>query len=759
MDASRDIFSGLTDAQRAAVDTFEGPLLVLAGPGSGKTRVITRRIARLIERGVSPRRILAITFTNRAAREMQERVDTLLPESRIWVSTFHRFCASVLRRRANLVGLESNFVIYDKADQLQVVRHVLDELDLDALRVPANKIAMRMSKIKNAFVAPEQFAASLDDSVGEPFDAVVKQVYPRYQQALLQSNAVDFDDLLLHVVRLFHDNPELRADYDERFRFVLVDEYQDTNPAQYAIVRALSVDYPNVCVTGDPDQSIYGWRGAHIDNILNFERDFPGARLVRLEQNFRSTALILKSADQLIAHNRLRKAKSLITDNVDGDPVQLLKFADSHQEADGVAQLMRKLSADGERKWSDCAIFYRVNAMSREFELALTRQHVPFQVAGGVAFYDRTEVKDLLAYLRLIENPADAIAFARIVNKPARGIGAASVTKLQRWANLNKVSLFDAARSATEVEDLSKAAQVKCKAFVRMIESFSLAHSGSVSDLLKHVIERTNYARLCIEHDSEQAIERRANVEELINAAAQYDERAGDERTIGGFLETTALVSDDELVDPTAGKVTLMTLHSAKGLEFPVVFIAGVEHGLIPHERSLKSPDPVQGARQLEEERRLLFVGMTRAMRSLFLTTAAVRDEHGKPRSTILSSFLQETTFETLDMTQPVPTRSSSGPSSDELRRQELKRRLQESAGKPMLMTGAALLAGKLEEAELPTSFAIGAHVRHPRYGRGIVVDVNGFAKRRTVTVEFEGGSLTETFSIAHCPLQPVGGR
>ncbi len=759
MDGSHDILSGLTDAQRAAVDCFEGPLLVLAGPGSGKTRVITRRIARLIERGVAPWRILAITFTNRAAREMQERVDALLPNSKVWVSTFHRFCASVLRRRAQLVGLDTNFVIYDKADQLQVVKHVLEELELDALRVAPQKIAARMSKIKNAFVEPDQFAASLDENVGEPFDAVVKQVYPRYQQVLLQSNAVDFDDLLLHVVRLFQDNPELRAEYDARFRFVLVDEYQDTNPAQYAIVRALSVDHPNVCVTGDPDQSIYGWRGAHIDNILNFERDYPGAKLVRLEHNFRSTALILKSADQLIAHNRLRKSKLLITDREDGDPVQLLKFADSHQEADGVAQLIRKMCQDGERKWSDFAIFYRVNAMSREFELAFTRHHIPFMVAAGVAFYDRAEVKDLLAYLRLIENPADSVAFARIVNKPARGIGGASVTKLQRWADLNKVTVFEAARSASAVEGLSKAAQTKCKAFVKMIESFSLSHSGSVSDLLKHVIDRTNYARLCVENDSEHAIERRANIEELINAAAQYDERAGDERTIAGFLETTALVAEDELVDPASGKATLMTLHAAKGLEFPVVFIVGVEHGLIPHERSLKSPDPVQGARQLEEERRLLFVGMTRAMQTLFLTTAAVRDEHGKPRSTILSSFLQETTYDTLDLTTPVPTRTESGPSPEEKRRQELKKRLQESTGKPLLMTGAALLSGNHEEAPMPQAFAIGMQVRHPRYGKGTVIDVNGFAKRRTVTVCFDNNEQTETFSVAHCPLQPLGIR
>ena len=755
MTEATDIFAGLTEAQQAAVDHFEGPLLVLAGPGSGKTRVITRRIARLIERGVPAWRILAITFTNRAAREMQERVDALLPNSKIWVSTFHRFCASVLRRRAQMVGLESNFVIYDKADQLQVVRHVLEELDLDAIRVPPNKIAARMSKIKNAFVEPEQFAQSLEENVGEPFDAVVKQVYPRYQQALLQSNAVDFDDLLLHVVRLFSDNPELRTDYDERFRFVLVDEYQDTNPAQYSIVRALSVDQPNVCVTGDPDQSIYGWRGAHIDNILNFERDYPDSTLVRLEHNFRSTALILKSADQLIAHNRLRKAKALITNNPDGEPVQLLKFADGAKEADGIAQMIRKHCAEGEFKWSDVAIFYRVNAMSREFELAFARHQLPFQLAGGTAFYDRTEVKDLLAYLRLIENPADGVAFARVVNKPTRGIGAASVTKLQHWANLQKTNLFEAARSANEVDGLSKAAQVKCKAFVKLIEGFSLANSGSVSDLLKHLIEKTGYARLCIEANSEQAVERRANIEELVNAAAQYDEVAGDDRTIGGFLETTALISDDELIDPAAGKATLMSLHAAKGLEFPIVFIVGVEHGLLPHERSLKLPDPAQAARQLEEERRLLFVGMTRAMRRLYLTTAYVRDDRGKPRSTILSPFLQETTYDIIDMTAPQPTRiDTSHGKADRL--QEARRRLQESAGKPILTTGAALLSGRTEEAEIPQAFAIGMYVRHPRLGRGRVIDVNGFAKRRTVTVQFDSNAETETFTIAQCPLQPL---
>ena len=357
---------GLTPAQRQAVEFFDGPLLILAGPGSGKTRVITRRIARLVERGVAPARILAITFTNRAAREMQERVDSLLPGSKVWVSTFHRFCASVLRRRASLVGLESNYVIFDKSDQVAVVRQVLSDLDLDVVRASPARISGRISQIKNSLTGPDEFLRSMDDHIGEPFDTVVAQVFPRYQKALLDSNAVDFDDLLLHVVRLFHDNPELRSDYDRRFDFVLVDEYQDTNAAQYELVKALSSDIQNVCVTGDPDQSIYAWRGANIANILNFERDYPNASLIRLEQNFRSTKSILKSADRLIAHNRMRKEKSLVTDNEEGEPVRLLTFPDGRNEADGIAQLCRKLVHEEGLRYSDIALFYRVNSMSRE---------------------------------------------------------------------------------------------------------------------------------------------------------------------------------------------------------------------------------------------------------------------------------------------------------------------------------------------------------------------------------------------------------
>ena len=757
-----NLLDGLTPSQREAVEHFEGPLQILAGPGSGKTRVITRRIARLVDRGVHPSSILAITFTNKAAREMQQRVNGLLPNSRIWISTFHRFCASILRRRAKSVGLESNFVIFDKSDQMQVLRHVLNDLDMDSVRVPVAKLGARISHIKNTMISSEEFARSLEFEVGEPFDMVVAQVYPKYQQTLLASNAVDFDDLLLHVVKLFQENPTLRAEYDDRFRFLLVDEYQDTNAIQYALVRALGVDRPNVCVTGDPDQSIYAWRGANIENILNFERDFENAKLVRLEQNFRSTALILQSADQLISHNRMRKAKSLTTDAEDGEAVQLRKFKDGRSEADGIAELIRQQCSEAGAKWGEFAVFYRVNSMSRELELAFTRHHVPFQVAAGLAFYDRAEIRDLLAYLRLIENPVDAVAFARVVNRPARGIGKTSQNKVTAWATANGISAMEAARQADQIDGLTKTAKVKLKVFVRMMDTFTLSDAGSVSDLLKKIVEKTAYSRTWMGASSEQAITKQANVEELVNAAADYDEVNADDPSITDFLETTALASDADAVDPEAGKVTLMTIHAAKGLEFPSVVIVGLEHGLIPHERSIRSNDP----KQLEEERRLLFVGMTRAMRNLYMTTAQVRAERGTPRITIPSTFLAETTFDIVDENDPGATREKSGVSSKPDKKQELRDRLKASlaAGdRPLLTTGAALLNGTGEEVALPdvssSTFAVGMRVRHPKYGMGKVTGISGFAKRRTVEVEFASGDRTETFSAAHCPLQPVGVR
>jgi DNA helicase II / ATP-dependent DNA helicase PcrA len=778
---TESLSTDLTPAQHEAVEFFEGPLQVLAGPGSGKTRVITRRIARLIERGVEERSVLAITFTNRAAREMQERVEKLLPGTRVWITTFHRFCANVLRRRARLVGLESNFTILDSDDQRQAVKRVLEELDYSQAHATPAKIRGRISQLKNKMISAEDFCDSIEAELGEPFDRLVAQVYPRYQELLRESNAVDFDDLLLHVVKLFYENPELRADYDEQFRFLLVDEYQDTNSAQYQIVRALSMNVPNVCVTGDPDQSIYGWRGADIHNILSFERDFPGTRLIRLEANFRSTGLILNAAGRLIDHNRMRKAKVLFTDDVDGEPVRLLKFKDDTAEADGIVDQIRELHHEHGLKWSDIAVFYRVNSLSRQLELAFRKQRVPSQISAGLSFFERAEVKDLLAYLRVIENPADLVAFRRIVNKPPRGLGAKTINKLQNWAVNNHVTLMEAARSADAIEEISRPARAKLKAFVRMIESFDLANFGSLEGLLNSVVEKTALHLTWADADPSQAQDKRANVNELIAAAASYDAAHEDEdrddnrHSISGFLETTSLVNDGDLLDPQSGKVTLMTIHAAKGLEYPAVFVVGLEHGLIPHERAMKSNEPIQ----LEEERRLLFVAMTRAEKWLYLTTAKRRSSQRGGSTTIVSSFLQETIYETVDLTGDEPVHSNSSKSNLPERDQAIRDKLRESmadSGKPMLMTAAALLKGTREAAELPVArsntdnsssasqarpaaFDVGMRVRHPRYGIGTVVETSGSSRMSTVTVEFSEANRNETFVASRCPLQPIGVR
>lgn len=761
--------TGLTLPQRQAVEHFDGPLLVLAGPGSGKTRVITRRIARLVQRGVAPWNILAITFTNKAAKEMAARVDALLPGQRVWVSTFHRFCARLLRQYGTAVGLQPGFSIYDTSDQQQVLRQVMEELDVATVHYPPARIGGMISREKNNLVSSEDFVRGFQETMGDHTQAVLARVYPAYQKALLSANAVDFDDLLLHVVTLLRENPDLRASLDERYRYVLVDEYQDTNIAQYEIVAGLSKDHPNLCVTGDPDQSIYSWRGAQIANILRFERDYPQAAVVRLEQNFRSTRLILQAADRLIAHNKQRKAKILLTDNVDGEPVEALCFGDGTQEADWIAREIRRQVADEGRQWSDFAIFYRVNALSRELESALGRQRVSYQVAGGVAFYERAEVKDVLGYLRLVANPQDEVAFRRVVNTPVRGIGKASLSKLNDWAASRGMPLLEAAGQARQIAGLPKKASLALEAFTRLIGEFALADAGSVADLLRTVLDRSGYSAGLRDSQSEQDLQRLANVQELINAAAQYDAAAGDERTLNGFLETVALVSETDNLSEASGEVTLMTLHAAKGLEFPVVFVVGVENGLLPHERSLKSENP----RDYEEERRLLFVGVTRAEERLYLTQTVQRAIRGKLTRTIPSDFLSEMPLEYRNLIDPyaivpgtmiVPRDVDPfdavdfphAPEEHAVEQRGTPARAPAAAPPPKLMTGAELLARR--EAEPPgPSFRVGMSVRHPRYGVGKVLAVSGAGRRQTVSVRFDVDSREESFVASRSPLQPVG--
>ncbi len=802
--------SRLTEFQREAVEHFEGPLLVLAGPGSGKTRVITHRIARMIERGVSPRRMLALTFTNKAAEEMQHRVETLVPGSRVWVSTFHRFCARLLREYSELVGLHSNFTIFDTDDQRALIKRALSDLNLDSTQYAPAKINAAISRMKNELITPDVVEAARREQVTMDFKTVVTaRIYPEYQKRLRESNAVDFDDLLMHVVSLLQGNPELRSELDQQYQFILVDEYQDTNRSQYEIIRALAHDVPNLCVTGDPDQSIYGWRGARIDNILRFESDYPDAQVVRLEENFRSTQAILRVADSLIEHNVHRKAKRLKTDNESGDMVKLHRFWTGKDEADDIASQIRRDVEAGVWEWSDVAIFYRVNWLSREVEQALGRNRVPYQVASGLAFYDRAEVKDMLAYLRVIENPADRAAGLRIINKPPRGIGKGTLDKLIRFADRHELTLPEAAEHAREIPELSAGPTKSLLGFAELMRGLRDKATGPVAEMLRAVLAETNYGDDWRESEDEQEQQRLDNVIELITSAQQFDEHAGETRSLQVFLETTSLVSDTDFVDESSGKVTLMTLHAAKGLEFPVVYIVGFEQNLIPHERAMNEQDDLRKMQMaLEEERRLLFVGLTRAMKQLHLTSTVERYSYGRPMRTIRSQFETEIECEEVDHTalrqtlgrtafgkavpfddehsqetpnndwldfdfgaatpspapqkseaffEPVDESDSDFPMATAV---ESKKTADSVALKSKLTTGAALLRSQAEEeVTSPSAFAVGDAVRHPRYGLGEIIEVGRLLKRQTLVVRFDRDNRTETFVAEKCPLTFVGLR
>lgn len=748
----------LTPAQFAAVSNHQGPLLVLAGPGSGKTRVITHRIASLIHAQVPAHQILGITFTNKAADEMGERVLQLIPNSRVEISTFHKFCVRILRRYGNAVGLDSNFSIFDTTDQKQLIRHVLHELDIDTVTYNPSTIGSMISRAKNDLITSERYVEAFQESIGNHLEAVAARVYPVYQRLLLESNAVDFDDLLLHVASLLKSSPELRATLDERYQYILVDEYQDTNLAQYQIVMGLSLNTRNLCVTGDPDQSIYGWRGAKIANILQFERDFPDCKTVRLEQNFRSTKAILKVADCLISHNKKRKDKSLFTENQEGPPVELLYYSDERQEANDIALRIRDSVDRGDFNYTDFAIFYRVNSLSRELELALARHKIPYQLAGSVAFYERSEVKDLLSYLKLINNPDDRVAFSRIVNKPLRGIGKTTQNKLMRWADEKSISLLEAAHQAADCPKLSKRAVTMVSRFAKMISGFSMADSGSVAHLMESVIDNTRMIDSWKESPSEEDQQRIANVNELVSTARKYDEIYGDETNLEGFLEVSTLASATDQLDASAGRVTLMTLHAAKGLEYPIVFIIGVEQNLIPHERVLRE----EFREGLEEERRLFFVGITRAEQSLYLTQTRERSLRGRPWRTITSDFLREIDVVTNDLTEDMfESKSHFDEFVESVKRGDVDTEALKAATpkRPLLMTGADLLKQNPEAAEIPQGFSVGMRVRHPRYGVGTVMGISGYARKRTVEVMFEDADESQTFMAAHCPLQPLGLR
>jgi len=721
--------SDCTDPQREAIRHVSGPLLVLAGPGSGKTRVITRRIAYLVASGCRPDEILAITFTNKAAGEMRERVEALGVESGVWISTFHSFGARLLRVYGKHVGLRPSFSIYDTADSLAAIKRAMDALQIDKALFKPSYLAKCISIAKSRLLDADGVRAS-----HMPDAETVARVYAKYTEMLRAGNAADFDDLLLLPVRLQQDVREVASTLQRRFRHVLIDEYQDTNHAQYVIAKNLAAGSGNICATGDPDQSIYGWRGADISNILRFEKDYPDARVVRLEQNFRSTGKILKAADDLISQNLARKEKALWTKNPEGEKVRMFRGEDENDEAAQVAAEIARMIGAGAAAPRDMAVFYRVNAQSRVLETALRFEAIPYTIVAGTEFFQRREVKDLLAYLRLVVNPADDVGALRVVNVPPRRVGATSVKRLREYAENRGCSLLEAMSHAQEAGVRGQALK-GIDAFLKILGNLREMPACPVAPILKRLIGAVGYERH-LEDASENSDERIANVRELVNAAAEYNqsEPAGD---LLGFLEQAALISDVDTWDEDKGAVTLMTLHAAKGLEFPAVFIVGLEDGLLPLARD-------EVVHDLEEERRLFFVGITRAKRWAYLSMAEMRSRYGRPGYTTPSRFLSELPEEiTQGMLDPAASASSerynasnshsaNGPRFRLAGERNRPRRVKRSETEEIIYDG--------EEPDLGSSFAgcrLPIDVEHPTYGQGKLIGLSGYGEEAKATVRF----------------------
>ena len=621
----------LTASQRKAVFHTEGPLLVLAGPGSGKTRVITYRIAALIDSGVRPYNICAITFTNKAAEEMRQRAFTLGASAGAYISTFHSLCVRVLRQYADQAGIHPNFSIYDSSDQARCIKRAVKECRLDTTNFSPARMLDAISTLKNKLIDAETFKTDAFDF----FSIKLAEIYLSYQNILNELNGLDFDDLLMKTAFLLRDCPEVCRELGDRFKFLLIDEYQDTNHAQYSIAKALASNHNNICATGDPDQSIYRWRGADIRNIMAFESDWPDAAVVKLEENFRSTANILAVADHLIAFNRNRKIKKLIPTKSEGESIRVTGFEDENAEAHAVAQQIKELTAKG-ASLNDVAIFYRVNAQSRALEEAFVRNKIPYQIVRGVEFYRRKEIRDLLAYLKVLVNPSDEISLLRIINTPARGIGKVTTDRISAYAVRHKTSFFEALKNSNHIDSLPKAAKAKLAVFSNMLEQFAKDLSGQVAPLAERVFTETGLAE-SLRAGGPDGLNALENLNELINSAAEYDKQA-EQPSLLDYLQQISLFSDTDAYDAASDRIALMTLHAAKGLEFEHAFITGVEEGLLPHERSITGEDD----EQLEEERRLFFVGITRAKADLFISYARYRTVRGQFLRTIPSKFLFE---------------------------------------------------------------------------------------------------------------------
>ena len=738
------LLDALNEPQRQAVMATDGPLLILAGAGSGKTRVLTHRTAYLIEEcGVNPYNIMAITFTNKAAGEMRERIDQMVGygSESIWVCTFHSTCVRILRRYIDRLGFGTNFTIYDSDDQKTLMKDICKRLEIDTKMYKEKMFLSAISSAKDELIDPIEFETR---AAGDYVKRKQAQVYREYQQALKQNNALDFDDLIMKTVELFKLDKEVLASYQDRFRYIMVDEYQDTNTAQFELIRLLALKYQNLCVVGDDDQSIYKFRGANIYNILNFEHHFPDATVIKLEQNYRSTQNILDAANAVIANNQGRKEKRLWTDNGAGDKITFEQLDTAAEEADFVARDIARRVRKGEYQYKDCAILYRTNAQSRMFEERFVRDSIPYKVIGGVNFYARREIKDLLAYLKTIDNGRDDLAVRRIVNVPKRGIGLTSINRVQEYASTRECSFYDALRAVDLIPNIGRG-QAKLESFVAMIEHFKNdTEDMSVLELLEEVIKETGYIDALIhECESEEATSRIENIDELRNKIAAYEESCAlqnEAPTLGGFLEDVALVADIDSLDESTDYVVLMTLHSAKGLEFPHVYLAGMEDGLFPSYMTITADDPAE----LEEERRLCYVGITRAEKDLTLTCARKRMVHGETQYKKMSRFLKEIPLELLE----------TGPSAKKEKKEESEQvRVKTSfmQAKETFKTKAFTAPKPVQQFGTPKGgklpYGVGDRVRHIKFGEGTVTAIIEGGRDYEVTVHFDGPGTKKMFA------------
>lgn len=730
MRTAEEILHGLNDRQREAVTTIDGPLLILAGAGSGKTRVLTHRAAYLVAAGgIAPWHIMAVTFTNKAAAEMARRIEGLLGYNPgVWVSTFHSAAVRILREDGGKLGLKRHFLIFDTPDQIAVVKDCLHELNLDPRNFDPRAVLETIGQAKNELVAPGAFLEAATDF----WHQQVGRVYRLYQEKLAANQALDFDDLIMATVRLWQENADILDRYQERFRYIMVDEYQDTNHAQYVLVRTLASKYRNLCVVGDDNQSIYGWRGADIRNILDFERDYPDCRVVKLEQNYRSTATILQAANHVIKHNISQKEKNLWTDKGTGEPIGLYEAADERDEARFVAQEIYRQVQAGKRRWNDFALLYRTNAQSRSFEEAFMASGIPYRVVGTLRFYERREIKDILAYLRAIFNPADRVSLMRIMNVPKRGIGEASQAKLVEWADREGISLFEALARAPESGVIPKKAGEALRQLAAQFDRWrEEAESGiDLVRFVQHVLEESGYTAELRAQRTAEAAGRLENLNEFINLVAEFQgSETNAPLALGDFLERVALISDADTYREKEAAVTLMTLHAAKGLEFEVVFLVGLAEGVFPHARVLFEPE------ELEEERRLLYVGITRAKSALFLSYPRVRSVYGRPEAAEASRFLEEVPPSlVVDLRRRSSVRTSPAATT--------------SAPAPAPAAGGG--------AEPWAAFQVGDVVRHRVFGEGRIVSIKGEGAMATISVAFAGAGIKNLLA-EYAPLERVG--